>query len=166
MKRRAILARGLSASVLCFIAGCSALRPDPGQKPGEVPIWTGRLALNLASEPPQSFFANFELKGTASAGELTLTSPLGIVVAAMLWSPGEATLRTGQQSQPFDSMESLTRHVTGAALPVHALFDWLEGINTSGAGWQADLSRLDLGRLVATRMQPMPAAELKLILDR
>lgn len=129
-------------------------------------IWTGRLALSLASEPPQSFFVSFELKGTASAGELALMSPLGSVVATMLWSPGEATLRTGTQSQPFDSMESLTRHVTGAALPVGALFDWLQGVNTAGGGWQADLSRLDQGRLVATRTLPAPAAELKLILDR
>jgi outer membrane lipoprotein LolB len=124
------------------------------------------LSLNLASEPPRSFFATFELKGNASDGELTLTGPLGSVLAAMRWAPGEASLRTGQETQLFDSMESLTGHVTGASLPVSALFDWLVGVNSSGAGWQADLSLLDQGRLVATRTEPAPAAELKLILDR
>jgi outer membrane lipoprotein LolB len=84
----------------------------------------------------------------------------------MRWAPGEASLRIGQETQMFDSMESLTDHVTGASLPVRALFDWLGGVNTSGAGWRADLSLLDQGRLVATRTEPAPAAELKLILDR
>lgn len=124
------------------------------------------MSLNLASEPPRSFFAAFELKGNASDGELTLTSPLGSVLAAMRWAPGEASLRIGQETHMFDSMESLTGHVTGASLPVRALFDWLVGVNTSGTGWRADLSLLDQGRLVATRTEPAPAAELKLILDR
>ncbi len=140
--------------------------PGTSHPKGEAPIRTGRLALNLATEPPQSFFATFELKGTASVGELTLTSPLGSVLAALQWSPGEATLRTGGQTMPFESLDSLTRHVTGTPLPVRSLFDWLDGIRTTGGDWQADLSRLDQGRLVATRAQPSPPAELKLILDR
>ena len=78
----------------------------------------------------------------------------------------EAMLRTGAQTQPFDSLEDLTRHVTGVSMPVGALFDWLGGVDTAAAGWQADLSRINEGRLVATRSDPAPAAELKLILDQ
>lgn len=166
MNRRAWLARGLCVGVLHAIAGCSAPMPGAGHPQTASLIWSGRLALNLVTEPPQSFFATFELRGTSSVGELTLTSPLGSVMAALRWSPGEATLRAGLQTIPFDSLEALTRHVTGTALPVQAMFDWLDGVNTTGGGWQADLSYLEQGRLVATRAQPSPAAELKLILDR
>lgn len=166
MNRRAWLARALAPTTLFFIAGCSTFAPGNRQKHPEIQVWSGRLALNLASEPPQAFFATFELKGTADDGELTLTGPLGSVLAAMRWSHGTASLRTGQDTRQFDSVESLTRHATGAALPVSALFDWLGGINTTASGWQADLSRLEQGRLGATRTVPAPPAELKLILDR
>jgi outer membrane lipoprotein LolB len=55
---------------------------------------------------------------------------------------------------------------TGSAIPVAALFDWLEGRNTAVPGWQADLSELGQGRLRAQRMQPPPAADLRVVLDR
>lgn len=166
MKRRAWLARGLLPVASYLIAGCTVPKSDNLNKQQNYQFWSGRLSLTLVSEPPRSFFASFELKGNASDGELTLTSPLGSILAAMRWAPGEASLRTGKETQLFDSMESLTGHVTGTSLPVRTLFDWLGGVNTTGAGWQADLSRLDQGRLVATRTEPAPAAELKLILDR
>jgi outer membrane lipoprotein LolB len=54
----------------------------------------------------------------------------------------------------------------GTSLPIHALFDWLDGIYTTAAGWSADLVRLEQGRLVATRATPAPAAELRLVLDQ
>jgi outer membrane lipoprotein LolB len=166
VNRRAWLARGLSAIVIPFVSACSTPALDDGRRQAEPQRWTGRLALNIGSEPPQSFFATFELKGSAVIGELTLTSPLGSVLAVIRWAPGEATLRTGTQTQGFDSMDSLTRNVTGTPVPVRALFEWLGGVNTAGGEWQADLSRLDQGRLSATRSEPAPAAELKLILDR
>ena len=148
-----------------WLAGCATVAIENPHKVPPSPIWSGRLGLTLATEPPQAFFATFELKGNADAGELTLTSPMGSVLAELHWSPGEARLRTSQTIQRSDSVESLSRAATGAALPIHALFDWLSGIGTAAGGWQPDLSQLGRGRLLARRSDPIPAAELKLILD-
>lgn len=122
--------------------------------------------MSVASEPPQSFSAAFELKGNALDGELTLSSPLGGTIARLRWSREQATLHTAQDVQDYDSIETLTRQVVGTSLPLRALFDWLDGINTNAAGWRAELSRLEQGRLVATRTDPAPTAELRLILDQ
>ncbi len=124
------------------------------------------MGLNVASDPPQSFSATFELRGQAGEGELILIGPLGNTLATLRWSPDAATLHTGQGTQQFGSLDMLASQVTGTPLPIRELFDWLAGTNTTAAGWQADLSRLDQGRLVATRVEPAPAAELRLILDR
>ena len=124
------------------------------------------MGLNLASDPPQSFSAAFELRGSASDGELILFTPLGTTLATLRWSPDSATLRSGENTQQFGSLELLAGQVTGTPLPIHELFDWLAGVNTTAAGWQADLSRLDEGRLTARRADPAPVAELRLVLDR
>lgn len=148
------------------IAGCAA---QPSQKPGlEAPAdhWTGRLGLQVASEPPQSYSAGFELQGNAEAGELRLNSPLGNVLAVMQWRPGQAVLRQGEQSRSYASLDELSAAATGTPLPVGALFGWLHGQQQSIDGWDADLTRLDDGRLTARRLAPPPSAELRVILDR
>ena len=55
---------------------------------------------------------------------------------------------------------------TGAAVPMSALFAWLRGDNASASGWTADLSRQSEGRITATRSQPAPKAELRIVLDQ
>lgn len=151
--------------IAVFVTGCAS--PRESAKP-EVPsarVWSGRLSLEVETEPRQTFFASFELAGTAEYGELTLSTAFGNVLAAIQWRPGEARLSAGQDTKRFDSVESLTRHVTGAALPLRAMIDWLNGAETSVTGWEADFTQLDEGRLSARRSHPMPAANLKLILD-
>ncbi len=142
--------------------GC-ATAPAPAGTQGP---WSGRLALRLDSTPPQSFTAAFELKGRAEAGELDLRTPLGNTAAQLSWAPGKATLRAGSDVRDFESLDALAAHVTGTALPVAALFDWLAGIPTTAAGWSADLADLPAGRLQARRTMPAPAADLRLVLDR
>ena len=121
----------------------------------------------MASEPPQSYSAGFELQGNADAGELRLNSPLGNVLAVMQWQPGKALLRQGEQSRSYASLDELSAAATGGTpLPVGALFGWLHGQPQAVDGWQADLSRLDDGRLTARRLMPLPTAELRVVLDR
>ena len=147
------------------VGGC-AVPQSPGQRDATVPtVRSGRLALYLETEPPQSFFATFDLRGTASDGELTLSTPLGSVLAQIQWRAGEVRLLAATSSQEFDSVDSLTRQLTGAALPLGAVLDWLDGIATVADGWHVDLSRLGQGRLSARRTSPEPVATLKLILD-
>ena len=104
-------------------------------------MWTGRISLQVQSEtaPPetaQSFSAGFELKGRPERGELTLISPLGNVLGVLRWSPGEAVLDSGNQKiQRFASVDELMAQATGAAVPLSALFAWLQGDNASVSGW-------------------------------
>ena len=130
-------------------------------------FWAGRISLSIKSEPEQSFSAGFELKGRSERGELTLISPLGNVLGVLRWAPGEAELDSGNRNiQRFDSVDALMAQATGAAVPLSALFAWLQGDNATASGWSADLSRHGEGRIFATRMQPMPQADLRVMLDQ
>lgn len=154
--------RLLMAVVGLLAAGCAPLRP-PSASPER---WSGRLSLAVRGTSPQSFSSGFELSGNALKGELLLTSPLGISLAQARWEPGQAWLDAGAQSRRFDSMESLLEDLTGAALPLAALFDWLRGVSTPVAGWEADLAQQGQGRLSARRLSPAPPVELRLLLDQ
>ncbi|CAM3430122.1 Outer-membrane lipoprotein LolB [Polaromonas hydrogenivorans] len=121
----------------------------------------------MKSEPEQSFTAGFELKGRSERGELTLISPLGNVLGVLRWSPGEAELDSGNQKiQRFDSVDALMAQATGAAVPLNALFAWLQGDDANVSGWSADLSRQGEGRISARRTQPAPQADLRVVLDQ
>ena len=162
--RRALLA--ILAITIFLIAGCASPTGARGTFDPETSQWSGRLGLTLESEPPQSFSASFDLRGTPQAGELTLTSPIGSTLAVMQWHPREAWLRQGDQARRYDSIDTLAQEVTGTPLPVRALFGWLNGTPQAVEGWEADLSRLPDGRLVARRLMPLPTAELRVVLER
>lgn len=166
MKRRGLLKSGLTLSISILIASCAAPTLDKAKNIDKKTFWSGRLGLTLATEPPQSFHAAFELSGTDQAGQLILFTPLGSVLSELRWSAGGATLQSNGTTRHFDSLDALASEVTGTPVPVAALFDWLQGTQSTHAGWRADLSRLAEGRLSAFRTAPAPAAELRLILDR
>ena len=149
-----------------LIAGCAY--PVSGKALNDIKkeVWTGRISLHVKSEPEQTFSAGFELKGRSERGELTLISPLGNVLGVLRWSPGEAELDSGNQKiQRFDSVDALMAQATGAAVPLSALFAWLQGDNANVSGWSADLSRQSEGRISAKRTQPAPQADLRVVLD-
>lgn len=159
-RRRRGLNLGLVSALALGAASCST---PPPQGPSASQSWEGRLALNLDTQPPEQFFAGFRLQGSARSGELELSNPLGSVLARLQWQPGSAVLRQGQQETRYASVDALLASVTGAAIPVQALFAWLDGQAAAVEGWQADLSRLGDGRLEARRHQPAPSAVLRLI---
>jgi outer membrane lipoprotein LolB len=125
--------------------------------------------LKIESEPPQSFFASFELQGRAASGSLSLFSPVS-TVAVMNWTPGEATLKSSGAAdalpQRFASVEDMLSAVSGAPIPVPALFDWLAGRNAAAQGWTVDLSEQAQGRILASRNTPFPALVLRVVLDK
>jgi len=149
--------------LLCagVLAGCATPRPPV---PSEA-FWSGRLALQVASEPPQQWFANFELQGSAARGEMLLLSPIGTTLAKLSWTPTAARLEQAGRSVQSESLSSLSERLTGTALPIAALFEWLAGRPAPVPGWQADLSGHAQGRLQAQRSQPAPAAVLRIVLD-
>lgn len=147
-----------------LIAGCTTPPRATSQNDGKNSFWTGRISLQVQSEPPQAFFAGFELKGNPAQGELTLNSPLGNSLAVLRWSPQEAVLDSGNQIQRFASVDELMEKATGAAVPLPALFDWLDGKNTAAQGWSADLSQQAEGRISASRTTPQPRSDLRIVL--
>ena len=150
-----------------FIAGCAQLPRAAAQDGVKSEFWTGRISLQVQSEPPQSFSASFELKGRAERGELSLISPLGNVLGVLRWSHDEAVLDSGNgKVQRFASVDELMTQATGAAVPLDALFAWLQGDNAAASGWSADLSRQKEGRISAKRTEPAPQADLRVVLDQ
>ncbi|WP_342130727.1 lipoprotein insertase outer membrane protein LolB [Hydrogenophaga sp. OTU3427] len=143
------------------LAGCAS---SPPSMPAEH-FWSGRLALRVDSTPAQSLSAGFELRGDARSGELTLLSPLGSTLAEARWSAAGAELRHGNATERYASMDELTQALTGAALPLPALFGWLRGQALVADGWQADLSGHAEGQIAARRAHPLPTAELRLRLQ-
>jgi outer membrane lipoprotein LolB len=151
--------------VTLFVTGCAQPELAPATRNPETQVWRGRLALRFDDPAINAYFAGFELSGDARVGELNLYSPLGNTLASLRWSPQAAWLISGGDTRQFDSLEALAQQATGAALPIGAMFQWLQGQDSLVAGWQSDLSQLANGRLQARRSQPLPAAELRLILE-
>ncbi len=158
---------GAFALASLLLLGACATRPTfDATLPADAPVWSGRLSLNVQSEPPQSLSAAFDLKGSSEVGELVLATPLGSTLARMNWAPGRATLTSPQETREFASVDELVMQVTGTPLPVPALFDWLGGRATEVDGWQADLSQHAAGRFSARRSAPPPVADLRLVFER
>ena len=151
------------ACLMLGLAGCAT--PFKPSGPADA-SWAGRMALQVQDQPGQSFSAGFELKGNAGEGELTLLSPIGGTLAALNWQPGKAVLRANGKISDFESVDALLVQVTGTAIPVGALFDWLLGVATPVRGWQPDISQLATGRLSARRTEPPPQVDLRLVLER
>lgn len=148
----------LAAATL--LSACAT--PRPVALPGEE-VWSGRLALQVHSTPPQSFSSAFDLRGAPEAGELQLSSPLGNTLATVVWTPQSAELRQGGQVTRRGSLDELTTELSGTPVPVAALFGWLRGVQGEVPGWQADLSRRAEGRVTARRSAPLPTAELRVV---
>ena len=127
--------------------------------------WSGRISLQVQSEPPQQLNASFGLQGSAHTGQLDVFSPFGTTLATLQWTPQEAVFQQGDQRQRFESIAILTERLTGTSLPMAELFDWLNGKPTSVPGWQTDVSQITSGWLIATRTSPAPAVLLKIKLD-
>jgi len=159
---RARLAACAAMAVL-LAAGCSTVPP-----PASGDVLAGRLVLQIspgAHTPAQQWSAGFELRGSAQAGELDLTSPLGTTVAQARWRPGQAELDQGGERRAFPDLGELSRQLLGENVPLEALFDWLRGRPWPAAshertaqgfvqqGWAVDLSGLGEGRLTARRDQ-------------
>lgn len=120
---------------------------------------------NQDGSQQDSWSASFTLQGTPAQGQLDIFSPLGAQLALLQWSPAGALLRQGRQQVPSDSLAALIERSLGTALPIDAFFAWLQGRPRDAEGWQADLSQYAQGRIHAQRLQPLPQAQLKIILQ-
>jgi outer membrane lipoprotein LolB len=130
------------------------------------PEWQGRISVQVQGDNPTSMSASFLLRGDAKNGELDLYSPLGTTLGALQWTPQLVQLSDGGKHQYFTSLAELTEKATGAALPVEAIFGWLQGRDVQAAGWLADLSAAPQGSITARRTAPAPEVTLRIKLDQ
>ncbi|MES2249253.1 MAG: lipoprotein insertase outer membrane protein LolB [Pseudomonadota bacterium] len=165
LSRRAALGAG-GGALLLWLTGCAQLSSGSRATSERSASWSGRMSLRIDSDPVQTFAALFELRGSAEAGDLTLTTPIGSTLAQLRWAPGEALLKNGSDTRRYDSVDALIEAATGAAIPVGALFGWLDGRADPVPGWRADLGQLSNGRLQATRESPAPRADLRIVFER
>lgn len=173
---KGVRARRAACAALAFLlaTGCSTVPPSEN---GDA--LAGRLVLQIspgASTPAQQWSAGFELRGSAQAGELELTSPLGTTVAQARWHPGQVELLQGGERRTFADLDELSRQLLGENVPLGALFDWLRGrpwpatghertaLGFVQQGWAVDLSGLGEGRLTARRDRA-PAITLRARLE-
>ena len=159
--RRLVLALALSSALLA--AGCATPRMTPVDANA---YWSGRMAIQVLKNPPESLSAGFELQGSAQAGEMVLLSPVGTTLARLEWTSQGARLAQGQQQIDSTSLQRLAARLTGTELPIAALFEWLAGRPAEAPGWQVDLSAHAQGRISAERREPSPGAVLRIALDR
>jgi outer membrane lipoprotein LolB len=153
----------LALACSLWLTGCA--QPPKAAEAGTA-SWSGRLSLQVEGQASQSFSSLFDLQGDPDKGELVLTSPLGNTLARLQWDAGRAQLTTGQETRESRSLDELLRQATGTAIPVGAIFEWLNGNQATATGWQADLSGSAEGRLVARRTDPAPQATLRIALSR
>ena len=152
----------LVAVALLALSAC-ALPPQKGS-PSDT-VWNGRLAMTIHSNPTESVQAGFELSGNAQHGQLLLLTPIGTTAASAQWSPERVVVQRGQSQQTFANTESMMVALTGAPVPLDALFDWLRGSANAVAGWSVDLGPPPLHRLIARRTTPEPVLTLRVVLN-
>lgn len=159
------LPRWLWLGFVAGMMGCAApsferTQPQVGQY-----AWSGRMLLKADTSPPARFTATFELNGSVQQGRLVLATPLGTTLATIHWRPGMAELHSSGDVRYFVDLNTLTTALTGTQFPLTALFSWLDGRDAATVdGWQADLSRLNVGLLTA-QQQASPQTTIKLILS-
>ncbi len=159
--RRRVMVMAMACTLLA--AGCATPRMVAVDANA---YWSGRMAIQVLKEPPESLSAGFELQGSAQAGEMVLLSPIGTTLARLEWTPQGARLAQGQQQLESTSLQRLGARLTGTELPIAALFEWLAGRPAEAPGWQVDLSAHAQGRISAERREPSPGAVLRIALDR
>ena len=160
--RRSAWRTALAIGLIVLTAGCATPQRSADLARTD-DYWTGRLALQIDSNPPQRLNGGFELQGNPERGELRLFTPLGQTVASASWDRRHAILTRGDETRRYADTDSLTTELTGTALPLPALFAWLRGQTADIPGWTADLSRHHEGRLSALRLQPQPSVQLRLV---
>ena len=151
-----------------WLAGCTTPPHYAPSVATSSASWSGRLGLQVhdADSQAQSFSASFQLFGAPNAGQLDVFNPLGSQIAQLQWQPGQASLQQGSQITYSDSLDELVQRSLGTALPVPALFGWLQGQPVTAAGWSVDLSRHASGRITAQRTDPLPQATLRIMLQQ
>ena len=132
MRRRlfaGVIAGAVVGVVTMALGGCATPQLPQSSEPANTLALAGRLSLVSGTPDAQkALYGGFRLvlRGAVS-GEFEVFSPLGQMLAKAQWSPGQASLDNGRQTQHFASFDDMTRAALGVALPQAALQDWVRG---------------------------------------
>jgi outer membrane lipoprotein LolB len=167
-----------------LLGGCASLKHQTAPVAAGDLHLSGRLSVQVAGVAGGKASGGngaFELTGQPKAGQLELSTPLGSLVARAVWRDGDVRLQTPEDERRFEDLDALTREMLGEAIPVAALFDWLQGrpwpqassvLGENGGkagfeqlGWQIDLAHYAEGLIVATR-RAEPAVTLKARIEK
>lgn len=159
--RRGFVAAAPCAVLTSWLAGCSA---PPKLAASQGLFASGRLSLTLDGPPAQHLQAAFELTGTPQAGGLVLLHPLGGTVLEVNWQPNHASAQRGADVWHAPDVLQLTQQLLNTALPVQALFEWIQRKTTAYEGWQPLASHPNQP-IVVQRLQPDAQAVLRIALD-
>jgi outer membrane lipoprotein LolB len=158
------------------MTGCASVQTPHAEG---AQVLSGRLSVRVDSDPARALSAAFELSGSARAGAMALTSPLGNTLAQASWKPGDVVLQTPNSLQRYPDLDTMAEQALGERVPLAALFDWLRGRPWSGAqsealangedgfsqlGWRVSLARYAEGWVEARRDAP-PAVTMRARLD-
>lgn len=179
--RRRFLAWVISGCSALVFGGCAAPQIAPALKAADTLAVAGRLSLvSGQADGQKALYGGFRLllQGAAS-GEFDVFSPLGQMLAKARWSPGQASLNDGRQTQSYASFDDMTRAALGVALPQAALQDWVRGRPASDLpaqrlgdggfeqlGWRVQPTWRD-GRLALLKAQRLGGApaELRMVIE-
>ncbi len=178
--RRRVIAWAIFSLAFVALGGCATPQIQSSSASGSLEL-AGRLSL-VSGQPDaqKALYGGFrlELRG-AQSGEFDVFSPLGQMLARAQWSPGQASLNDGRQTQLYASFDAMTRAALGVALPQAALQDWVRGLPAVGLpvqrladggfeqlGWQVQPTWRDgnLALLKAQRLGSDPA-QLRMVIE-
>lgn len=139
--------RFAAALAALLLSACASLPPPSPATAGMASPageWRGKLGYRVeadATRRAQAGSALFELAGDAGAGSLRLSSPLGSLLAEAQWGPTGLRLRDERGQRDFGSLAELGAALGASigveALPLDALFDWLQGRPSPAAASRA-----------------------------
>lgn len=154
------------------LIGCTTTSLLPATPaPGGVSL-SGRLSIKVEPGPlstetrSQSVTAQFELEGRPDDGILSLSTPLGTLMAQARWIDNRAELTGPDGKRKTGSLDALTHEALGQSIPVGALMNWLQGRPAPDApsaqlpepdfgfmqiGWNINLNRWNDRIITATR---------------
>jgi outer membrane lipoprotein LolB len=134
--RPLLLAVALSAAV----AGCATTGPRstavvaPYSDKTEL---TGRLTINFSRDgKKESMTGKYDWQQDKDNVNVSLTAPLGQMIAVIKVTPHSATLTQGDKAPPqtAPTVDALTQKALGWTLPVSGLRYWLQGYATDSDG--------------------------------
>lgn len=179
--RRRVIAWAISSLAFAALGGCATPQIPSSNSAFNTLELAGRLSL-VSGQPDaqKALYGGFrlELRG-AQSGEFDVFSPLGQMLARAQWSPGQASLNDGRQTQLYASFDAMTRAALGVALPQAALQDWVRGLPAVGLpvqrladggfeqlGWQVQPTWRD-GNLVLLKAQRLGSdpAQLRMVIE-